>query len=176
MALQHTLRRMVSPTKNILFFCRAQSTGSAAIGILFLRKIPFVSVCYATWTCKLDQFNLSLRTTKIRKPLHYGLLTWSQRIQNWSNLLESASIIRTPPLYEHSTLAFCSPYCRRAFSVRTCGYTCPIWPMNYAITVLCEVLATVIDHSCYSDWNIIFLNSQNDSERSKQGEEKRELW
>ena len=41
MALQRTLRRMVSPTKNVLLFCRAQSTGSAAIGILFPRKISF---------------------------------------------------------------------------------------------------------------------------------------
>ncbi|XP_020625671.1 glutaryl-CoA dehydrogenase, mitochondrial-like [Orbicella faveolata] len=31
MALQRTLRRMVSPANNMLLFCRAQSTGSAAI-------------------------------------------------------------------------------------------------------------------------------------------------
>ena len=49
MALQRTLRRMVTPANNMLLFCRAQSTGSAAIGILFPRKISF-----ACLLCNLD--------------------------------------------------------------------------------------------------------------------------
>ena len=57
MALQRTLRRMISPANNMLLFCRAQSTGSAAIGILFPRKISFVNVCYATCTSEDGQLN-----------------------------------------------------------------------------------------------------------------------
>lgn len=62
MALQRTLRRMVSPANNMLLFCRAQSTGSAAIGILFPLVISFVNICYATYTS-----GTSLRTATLIK-------------------------------------------------------------------------------------------------------------
>lgn len=35
MALQRVLRRVITPGNNVLLLCRAQSTGSAAVGILF---------------------------------------------------------------------------------------------------------------------------------------------
>lgn len=48
MALHRVLRRMVSPANNVLLFCRAQSTGSAAIGILVLYENDrHVVICYA---------------------------------------------------------------------------------------------------------------------------------
>lgn len=47
MALQRVVRRMVSPANNVLLLCRAQSTGTAAIGILFHEKYRHVYMCYA---------------------------------------------------------------------------------------------------------------------------------
>lgn len=35
MALQRVLRRVITPGNNVLLLCRAQSTGSVAVGILF---------------------------------------------------------------------------------------------------------------------------------------------
>ena len=63
MALQRTLRRMVSPANNMLLFCRAQSTGSAAIGILF----PLVIYIFCErLLCNL-YFSGSLRTATLIK-------------------------------------------------------------------------------------------------------------
>lgn len=74
MALQRTLRRMVSPANNMLLFCRAQSTGSAAIGILFLRKIPL-----RIFVMQLIHVSLYSGTSPYgqqkKRHLYYGRLT-----------------------------------------------------------------------------------------------------